>query len=176
MERTYRSWAAMKQRCANPKASNFARYGAKGISFDVSWSSFPAFLSDMGVRPPGTSLDRWPNKTGNYEPGNCRWATPQEQRANTTRTAGAQIEFNGETKTVREWERATGLSNKTIFARFFSMGWSAEETLTTPALRGMTRTAVRFRTVLVAIARGVSHDADSLRQIAAQAINTRSPD
>ena len=80
---TYISWAQMLNRCRNPKASNYDRYGGAGVTVCERWQQqFENFLIDMGVRPPGTTLDRYPNMAGNYEPGNCRWATPKEQTAN----------------------------------------------------------------------------------------------
>lgn len=79
---TYNSWNSMKQRCLNPKAPNYHKYGARGITVHPEWiESFEAFLRDNGERPPGRSLDRI-DSTGNYEPGNTRWATPMEQRHN----------------------------------------------------------------------------------------------
>lgn len=81
--REYRSWASMMTRCTNPKYEHWERYGGRGISVCQRWlDSFENFLADMGQRPEGTSLDRYPNPDGNYEPGNCRWATRVEQRAN----------------------------------------------------------------------------------------------
>lgn len=78
---TYRSWQAMKHRCLNPRATKWDLYGGRGITVCARWMRFDTFLSDMGERPDGTSLDRI-DPNGNYEPGNCRWATPLEQRHN----------------------------------------------------------------------------------------------
>jgi hypothetical protein len=79
----YVAWSGMKQRCFNPKAYGFIYYGARGISVCERWrNNFEAFLADMGLKPsPEHSLDRIDND-GDYEPGNCRWATPKEQQAN----------------------------------------------------------------------------------------------
>jgi hypothetical protein len=79
---TYLSWANMIQRCTNPKQKAYKYYGGRGIKVCKRWRDFRHFLADMGVRPEGMSLDRWPNKNGNYKPGNCRWATQTEQIAN----------------------------------------------------------------------------------------------
>jgi hypothetical protein len=78
----YRSWQAMKSRCTNPATRNYASYGGAGIAICARWYDFVNFLDDMGPRPLGTSLDRYPNPWGDYEPGNCRWATPSEQQRN----------------------------------------------------------------------------------------------
>lgn len=72
---TYRSWKSMHMRCEG-------KYAVLGITVCERWSQFEQFLADMGERPPGTTLDRWPNNQGDYEPGNCRWATPIEQSRN----------------------------------------------------------------------------------------------
>lgn len=83
----YNSWKSMIQRCLNLEATGHERYGECGIKVCDRWLLFENFLSDMGLRPPGHSLDRFPDKHGNYEPGNVRWATPLQQASNKRRRA-----------------------------------------------------------------------------------------
>lgn len=71
----------MKDRCYNQNYKSFHRYGGRGIEVCDRWMIFENFLADMGERPLGRTLDRKDNN-GNYEPGNCRWATDAEQRLN----------------------------------------------------------------------------------------------
>jgi hypothetical protein len=82
MGREYISWLAMKSRCANPRNNRFQYYGARGIKVCDRWQSYEEFLEDMGRKPsPSHSIDRI-DVNGDYEPDNCRWATPVEQRRN----------------------------------------------------------------------------------------------
>lgn len=120
----------MKRRCYDPNFGGFEHYGAKGITVDSRWNdSFQSFLDDLGERPsPIHSLDRFPNKTGNYEPGNVRWATPTEQ--NNNKITNRVLSFRGEQKTVSQWANGLGISDKALRDRI-KRGWSLEEALTT---------------------------------------------
>jgi len=79
----YESWKGMKKRCANPKDKEYRNYGDRGIKVCDRWlNSFKSFYADMGSKPsPSHSIDRI-DVDGNYEPSNCRWATPKQQRNN----------------------------------------------------------------------------------------------
>jgi hypothetical protein len=78
----YKSWEGMIQRCTNPKATKYENYGGRGIAVCKHWEKFENFYADMGPRPAGHSLDRYPDNDGNYEPSNCRWASREQQEQN----------------------------------------------------------------------------------------------
>lgn len=93
----YGSYQQMINRCENPNLVSFKYYGARGIKVCERWrygsglkSGFECFLEDMGRRPDGMTIER-KEVQGNYEPGNCKWATPEEQRVNTRRSIHAII-------------------------------------------------------------------------------------
>jgi hypothetical protein len=84
---SYNSWDAMVQRCSNPNNVSYYKYGAVGIKVFPDWQlpngeGFKNFYEYMGDRPEGMTIDRFPTKDGNYEPGNVRWATVSEQSYN----------------------------------------------------------------------------------------------
>jgi hypothetical protein len=87
--RTYSSWEHMIQRCCNPNNDSYEDYGGRGITACERWRKFEEFHADMGDCPDGMTLDRYPNRDGNYEKDNCRWATPQQQIINTDRVQNA---------------------------------------------------------------------------------------
>lgn len=124
----FMAWVAMRQRCENPRVKAFKNYGARGISVCAHWQTFEAFLADMGPRPsPAHSIDRERND-GNYEPGNCRWATMVVQSNN--RRSSLHLTLNGETRTAAEWERQVGLKAGMVSKRI-GMGWTLERALAT---------------------------------------------
>jgi hypothetical protein len=87
---TYKSWESAKFRVTNSNFKYWKDYGERGITMCDRWlNSFEAFLEDMGEKPDGLTLDRI-NTNGNYEPGNCRWATWKEQVANRRNTIGGK--------------------------------------------------------------------------------------
>lgn len=127
---TYSSWLAMRNRCQNPEHEAYHNYGGRGIVVCDRWESFDLFLADMGLRPGlEYSLDRFPDMNGNYEPGNCRWATSEEQHNN--RRDSRPMTLDGKTMTIAQWARALGMSKITIGARLDD-GWTDHEALTTP--------------------------------------------
>ena len=128
--REYGIWSKMIGRCENPKDHKFPVYGGRGISVCNRWrESFEAFSEDMGPRPsPRHSIDRI-DVNGNYEPGNCRWATPREQSRN-TRT-NRPLTFNGETRLTVEWAELLGVEPYILNWRL-AHGWTVERTLSTP--------------------------------------------
>ena len=105
---TYASWLGMIQRCTNPNNKHYNRYGGRGISIYKRWQDFRNFFADMGEKPKGTTLDRYPDNNGNYEPSNCRWATRKEQANN--KSSNVLIVHNGERLIMKQFVRQHGLN------------------------------------------------------------------
>ena len=127
---TYRTWLSMVQRCTNPRATHYDRYGGRGVRVCDRWrGSFAAFLEDMGERPsPRHTVERTDND-GDYTPRNCRWATRKEQAQN--RANSRRLTHGGVTRTVTEWAARLGWHPDVIRGRL-RLGWPAAEVLTVP--------------------------------------------
>lgn len=127
----YDSWRAMIDRCTNQDHVAYHNYGGRGIKICERWlECFENFFTDMGPRPkPTDSLDRFPDHNGNYEPGNCRWATKKEQGRNTR--FNRLLTLNGVTKCLADWAEETGLKRTAITERL-RRGWSVERALSQP--------------------------------------------
>lgn len=123
---TYRTWKAMKQRCFNKKHPQRKQYGGRGITVCERWkNSFELFLADMGEAPKGKSIDRI-NNDGNYEPGNCRWATAKQQSRNNS--GNKNITFNGITLCQNAWAEKLGICGPTLRHRLAN--WEFADALT----------------------------------------------
>lgn len=132
--KAWRAWMSMRHRVKNPTIRSADRYIARGIKVCPEWDgSFLAFLRDMG-NPPGEeySLDRIDNN-GNYEPGNCRWATDQQQNRN--KSDNVVIEWNGRKMLLLEACAAAGIPYKTAWYRIQRAKWPVEKAMTTPVAR-----------------------------------------
>lgn len=129
----------MIQRCHNPNHPKYLYWGGRGISVCHEWrgpGGFERFLAHVGPKPtPKHEIDRYPNKDGNYEPGNVRWATRSEQMQNTRRTV--VITALGRSLTIDGWAAATGLTRRCIEWRR-DQGWTPEEIVGTPRMDPVT--------------------------------------
>lgn len=123
--RTYRSWQTMIQRCTNPNHTRFKLYGDTGRTVCTRWlSSFAAFLSDMGERPVGCSLDRIDNSRG-YEPGNCRWVDQETQNRN--KRNNRILTIDGISRCVSEWAEQPGAAKRMAIYNRLRLGWPHRE-------------------------------------------------
>jgi hypothetical protein len=115
----YSIWRNMISRCTLPSDSNYKRYGARGIKVSERWlgkEGYFNFERDVSPRPSEIhSLDRWPDRYGNYEPGNVRWATPLEQAQNTS--IARLVTVNGITKSLSAWARDLGMTQAAFRGR-----------------------------------------------------------
>jgi hypothetical protein len=121
--RAYQSWVSMRRRCLNPTDAKYPIYGGRGITICEAWSDFAQFFADMGHPPEGYTIDRV-DPNGNYEPTNCRWATPYQQAQNMRHTK--RLTWNEQTHTISEWSAKFGVSRDTIKLRL-KRGWTFEQ-------------------------------------------------
>jgi len=119
----------MKQRCLNPNASDYHRYGGRGIYVCARWKdSFENFFADMGERPDGKTLDRIDNSKG-YEPNNCKWSTPAEQQDN--KRNNPVVYYHGRQITIAALAREIGIPAKILLWRLNNC-WDIDRAVNTP--------------------------------------------
>lgn len=131
----YECFHNMIQRCENPNHPSYKNYGARGIKVCDRWHKFENFYADVGDPPGGKSLDRWPNKDGNYEPTNWRWASRKEQRANSRPTShgpARQRWFVG-------FNKKTGIKCLSNNQRAFARRWEIDDKHISACLKGARR-------------------------------------
>lgn len=125
----------MRVRCLNVRNTYYKDYGGRGIKICERWNSYENFLADMGRKPtPAHTIDRIDNEKG-YEPGNCRWATPEEQSNNTRKNVF--VFYHGERLTIAQLMRKCfpeheGASAKVRFYNRRAKGWSVEDAIDIP--------------------------------------------
>ncbi len=130
VEYTRVSWVRCINRCHNENDPDYHRYGKRGIIVCERWRfSFANFLKDMGLRPQGLTLDRIKSE-GNYEPGNCRWATAEVQN----RHAQNLLTYKGKTQPLGVWAVELGIKQTTLSMRL-KKGLSVEEAFETPVMK-----------------------------------------
>lgn len=131
-DKLYTVWKNMKTRCYNSQYWNYPNYGGRGITICEEWlkdfSSFYSWALSSGYQE-GLTIERV-NNDGPYSPDNCKWATKEEQDAN--RRNNHRLTYKGETKTVTQWAKLTGLPAAAILSRI-RYGWSPDEIIETPS-------------------------------------------
>jgi len=125
----YQTWCGMLQRCENPCDDAYKNYGFRGIKVCDEWHKFIPFC-DWALASgwqKKLQLDRI-NNNGNYEPGNCRWVTPQENSRN--RRSNRMITFAGKTQCIAAWADDIGIEYCTLSSRINRYRWPIERALT----------------------------------------------
>ena len=131
--RLYGIWCGIKKRCYDPRNKRYANYGGRGIKVCEEWQTFEPFyewaMANSYVE--NLTIDRI-DTNGNYEPSNCRWADAITQQNNTTRNH--MLTAFGETKTIAEWSRSSGIRADVIKDRLNKLHWSVEDAVSIPTL------------------------------------------
>jgi hypothetical protein len=127
----YKTWLSVIARCERPSRKDYSSYGAIGIKICRQWrNSFEQFVKDVGASPSAShTLDRFPNGSGDYEPGNVRWATREEQAQN--RKDNVLLTLNNKTQCLAQWAKELRMNEDTIRSRL-KRGWSVVRALTSP--------------------------------------------
>lgn len=129
--KVYRAYIHMLHRCNNPFDKDYQNYGGRGVKVCDEWQGeggFERFLEHMGSPPSDAhTLDRHPDNNGNYQPGNVRWATTEQQGNN--RRGNRTMTLNGRTMTIAQWAKELGCDRRMLWKRA-KLGWSDEQTLT----------------------------------------------
>jgi hypothetical protein len=135
VDRLYRVWKQIRNRCNNPNVKGYKYYGGRGIQICDEWNDYENFRKwaiangyDEKAKWGDCTIDRI-DSNGNYKPDNCRWVDMKTQSNN--KSTNHYITYNNETHTLAEWERLTGISRSVITCRI-KRGWSVEKTFTTP--------------------------------------------
>lgn len=130
--RLYRIWSGIKSRCCTLSNPSYDRYGGRGITIDSEWKcnfiSFYNWAIANGYNDT-LSIDRI-DVNGNYEPSNCRWATPKEQSDN--KRNNILITIDGVTMDLQQWCDKIGINRSTVLTRVRMCGWDYVSALTTP--------------------------------------------
>lgn len=121
----YQVWRSMRDRCNLPSIKTYKHYGGRGIKVCDRWNDFDVFVSDMGPRPIGATLER-KDTNGNYEPENCRWASHKEQMNNMRKNV--ILEIGGETLTVAQASEKYGIPYYRLYFRI-RKGWPVEKAI-----------------------------------------------
>lgn len=144
----YITWVGMNQRCVNPSASGYDRYGGRGIRVCERWrGSYEAFLEDMGRKPSRAHTIERRDNNGHYEPRNCKWAVLAEQARN--RRNNNKITAFGQTRCITDWAVRIGVAPSTVVRRM-KLGWSSEDAVSLPP-RTQRRTEVTHDGVCMSV-------------------------
>ena len=122
---TWKRWASMMRRCYNENQENYPRYGGKGIKVDIRWHNVVNFIEDMGICPPGLTLDRI-NPDEDYDKNNCRWATVKEQN-----DSRRHVQKLADGRVAAQVARENGISID-AFHRRVQRGWTLQRAVTEP--------------------------------------------
>lgn len=132
----YVQFMNMKARCNYPSNKDYIRYGAIGIRVCDRWmygengiTGYECFVLDMGIQPEGTSIDRIDGAKW-YSPDNCRWATVEEQANN--RKSCHYLTIDGETKTISQWSKVSGIGKATIRNRLIEQNMNPKDAVYKP--------------------------------------------